>query len=118
MIKVTRRERLEMVIRGEITEELIEECKAELEKLDMRSRAALQRSKETETYRENKEVEQRIVEVLSEEPIQIEELGEKLGWKGSRQKLTSLCTNLVREGIVKVIEVKVKNKGKRKAYHL
>ena len=34
---MTRRERLEMVIRGEITSELIEECKEELKKLDVQS---------------------------------------------------------------------------------
>ena len=31
---MTRRERLEMVIKGEITEELIADCRKELEKLD------------------------------------------------------------------------------------
>lgn len=115
---MTRRERLEMVIRGEITPELVEDCKVELEKLDQRSGAALQRSKETETYKENKEFEKKILGVLSEEPIQVEELMERLSWEGSRQRLTGLCTNLVREGLVKVVDVKVKNKGKRKAYYI
>ena len=32
---MTRRERLEMVIKGEINEELIADCKRELEKLDV-----------------------------------------------------------------------------------
>ena len=115
---MTRRERLEMVIRGEITQELIEECKVELKKLDERSGAALQRVRESETYKENKEFEKLIVEVLNEEPVQVEELIERLGWKESRQKLTGLCTNLVREGKIKVVDVKVKNKGKRKAYYV
>ena len=115
---MTRRERLEMVIRGEITEELVEECKAELKKLDKRSGAALQRTRETETYKENREVELRIIGCLSEEPVQVDGLMEKLGWTESRQKLTGLCTNLVKNGKIKSTEVKVKGKGKRVAYYI
>lgn len=115
---MTRRERLEMVIRGEITEELINECKVELEKLDQRSGAALQRAKETETYKENREFGEEVVRVLTKEPILVEELGEKLGWTGSRQRLTGICTSLVREGRIRVVEMKVKGKGKRKGYYI
>ena len=115
---MTRRERLEMVIRGEITEELISECKVELEKLNERSGAALQRSRETETYKRNKELEELVLKALSEEPTQVEELMEKLNWMESRQKLTGLCTNLIRDGRVKSVDVKVKGKGKRKGYYI
>ena len=113
---MTRRQRLEAVIRGEITEELVESCKEELKKLDAESARALAKSKETTRYRENKELEKQIIEVLGEEPIQIEELKEKLGVDLTRQRLTSLCTNLVREGLIESVDVKVKNKGTRKAY--
>ena len=50
---MTRRERLELIIRGELTEELISECKEELKKLNERSAAANQKAKESEQYREN-----------------------------------------------------------------
>ena len=114
---MTRRERLEMVIRGEITPELIEECKAELEKLNERSAAALAKSKTTETYKENKVYEERICEVLDSEPITVDELKERIQWAYSRQRLTAVCTNLVREHRISIMDVKIKGKGTRKAYH-
>ena len=113
---MTRRERLEMVIRGEITPELIADCKVELEKLNERSDAALQKSRETETYKENREVERRVLEVLSEEPLLIDELMEKLEWEGSRQRLSVVCAGMVKRGLIRDIELKVKGKGKRKGY--
>ena len=113
---MTRRQRLEAVIRGEITEELVESCKEELEKLNAEGAKALAKSKETTRYKENKELEKQIVETLNEEPVQVEELKEKLGVDLTRQRLTSLCTNLVREGLIESVDVKVKNKGVRKAY--
>lgn len=114
---MTRRERLEAVINGEITEELIEDCKRELDKLNERGAAALAKSKESETYKENKVYEERIYEVLGEEPMTIDEIGEEIGWEHSRQRLTAICTNLVREGRISAMEIKVKGKGKRRAYH-
>ena len=115
---MTRRQRLEAVIKGEITEELIEDCKVELAKLDERSARANEEAKTSANYRENKEYEERIYEVLTEEPIQIDELAERIGWTLSRQRLTAICTNLIREGRIRSCDVKVKNKGKRKAYYI
>lgn len=115
---MTRKERLIAVINGEITEELIEECKRELEKLNAHSAAALAKSKETTQYRENKVYEERICEILGEEPLQIGEIGERLDADISRQRLTAICTNLVREGRISVMDIKVKGKGMRRAYHI
>lgn len=115
---MTRRQRLEAVINGEITEELIADCKVELEKLNAASAKALERSKTTDRYNENKALEEEILQLMSEEPIQIDELKEKLGVELTRQRLTAICTNLIREGKLKSTDVKVKNKGKRKAYHI
>ena len=112
---MTRRERLEMVIRGEINEELIEDCKRELEKLDVHRTHA----RENQNYNENKEVEEKIVEVLArvEGPVQIDELAELVGCTFARQRLTAICTNLIREGRIKSCDVKTK-KGKRKGYYI
>ena len=112
---MTRRERLEMVIRGEINEELIEECKRELEKLD----AHRTHAKENPNYNENKEVEERICAALLQEtePVQIDRLGELIGCTFARQRLTAICTNLIREGRIKSCDVKTKN-GKRKGYYI
>lgn len=117
---MTRRQRLEAVIRGEITEELIEDCKVELAKLDERSARANQVNKESANYLENKEYEERICAALREmsEPVQVDELAEHIGSTLTRQRLTAICTNLIREGRIKSCDVKVKNKGKRKAYYV
>lgn len=112
---MTRRERLEMVIRGEINEELIEDCKRELEKLD----AHRTHARENANYNENKEVEERIYAALlqASEPVQIDELGELIGCTFTRQRLTAICTNLIREGRIYSCDIKTK-KGKRKGYYV
>ena len=114
---MTRRERLEMVIRGEITEELVEDCKRELEKLD--AKLGEVKAKERPTYEENKEYEKRICKVLNEldRPVQIDELSELVQCTFARQRLTAICTNLVRRGEIGVVDIKTK-KGKRKGYYI
>jgi len=115
---VTRRQRLEAVIAGNITEELIEDCKAELAKLDERSARANEEAKTSANYVENKRYEELIIGALTEEPIQIDELAERIGSTLTRQRLTAICTNLIREGRICSCDIKVKNKGKRKAYYM
>ena len=117
---MTRRERLEMVIRGEISEELIESCREELAKLDERAARANEEAKMSANYAENKEYEERICAALREVsgPVQVDELGELVESTLSRQRLTAICTNLIREGRIKSCDVKVKGKGKRKAYYV
>ena len=112
---MTRRERLELVIKGEINEELIEDCRRELEKLN----AHRDHAKENANYNENKEVEEKIVEVLGkvEGPVQVDELAELVGCTFARQRLTAICTNLIREGRIYSCDVKTK-KGKRKGYYI
>jgi hypothetical protein len=107
-----------MIIRGEITPELIEECKLELEKLNAHSAAANQKAKETEQYKANKIYEERICEFLEglDEPVQIGEILTNVAPELTRQRMTAICTNLVRDGRIRVVDVKVKGKGKRRAY--
>ena len=112
---MTRRERLEMIIKGEINEELIEDCKRELEKLD----AHRAHARENANGQENREFEEKIVNVLMrvEGPVQVDELAELTECRFARQRLTAICTNLIREGRIKSCDVKTK-KGKRKAYYI
>lgn len=112
---MTKRERLEMVIRGEINEELIADCKRELEKLDVHRVHA----RENANGQENREMEEKIVDVLArvEGPVQVDELAELVGCTFARQRLTAICTNLIREGRIYSCDVKTK-KGKRKAYYI
>lgn len=116
---MTRRERLEMVIAGNITDELIEECKAEIEKMDTAN--AKRKEKVDPRKEENAKLMEKIVEVLgsSEEPMQIDPIVDALGVEGlTRQRVSSLCTILVKDGKISSEDVKVKGKGKRKAYSL
>ena len=112
---MTRRERLEMVIKGEINEELIEDCRKELEKLDVHRTHA----RENANGQENREMEEKIVDVLArvEGPVQIDELAELVQCTFARQRLTAICTNLIREGRIRSCDVKTK-KGKRKGYYV
>ena len=112
---MTRRERLEMIIRGEINDELIEDCRKELEKLD----AHRTHARENANGQENREFEAKIVSVLErvEGPVQIDELAELTDCRFARQRLTAICTNLIREGQIKSCDVKTK-KGKRKGYYI
>ena len=116
---MTRRERLEMVISGNITDELIEECKAEIEKMDIAN--AKRKEKVDPRKEENSKIMEKIVEILgsSTEPMQIDPIVEALGVDGlKRQRVSSLCTILVKDGRITSDDVKVKGKGKRKAYSL
>lgn len=115
---MTRRERLEAIIRGEISEELIADCKRELEKLNERGAAVLAKSKETVQYKENKAYEERIYGILKERPgtMQVDELRSLVAPELSRQRVTAICTNLVREGRIGVTDLKIKGKGIRKGY--
>lgn len=112
---MTRRERLEMIIRGEINEELIADCRKELEKLDVHRTHA----RENPNVQENREFEEKIVDVLArvDGPVQIDELAELTECRFARQRLTAICTNLIREGKIKSCDVKTK-KGKRKGYYI
>ena len=115
---MTRRERLEAVINGAITQELIDDCRRELAKLDAQGAKALAKTRETTQYKENKAYEERVYEYLGsvDEPVQIGEILAEVAPQLTRQRMTAICTNLVREGRISAVEIKVKGKGKRRAY--
>ena len=113
---MTRRQRLEAVINGEITDELVADCKEELRKMDEYSQKIKER--ETPQQKENAEIGQKVLEVVKNEELQIEEIKERIGVDITRQRLTAICTNLIRDGKLQSKDVKVKNKGKRKAYYI
>ena len=109
---MTRRQRLEAVINGEITEELIESCKAELAKLNVEKEP-------TPNQIENERIGELILELLSDgSHKQIDLLMAELQVEMSRQRVSSICTELIRQGRLKSEDVKVSGKGKRKAYYI
>lgn len=111
---MTRRERLEMVIANNITEELIEECKVELEKLN----ASNASRKPTAHQVENVKIGEDILALLTSEPKFVEDVLAGLDGELTRQRVSGILTNLVKDGKVHSEDVKVKGKGKRKAYTL
>lgn len=112
---MTRRERLEMVIAQNITEELIEECKVELEKLN----ASNASRKPTAHQVENVKIGEDILTVLSDKPKFVEDVLAGLdNGELSRQRVSGILNNLVKDGKVHSEDVKVKGKGKRKVYTL
>lgn len=113
---MTRRERLEMVIAQNITEELIEECKAELEKMNVAN--AKRNEKQTAHQIANAEIANTILGVLTDEPMRVDEILAYLGNDYKRQRISGILTNLAKDGKVHVEDVKVKGKGTRKAYTL
>lgn len=118
---MTRRERLEAVISGNITEELIDECKRELEKLNAQGAKVLEKSKETELYKVNRAYGDRVVETLKDNPGQLYTVADVMNEVApelTRQRMTAICTSLVREGRIQATEVKIKGKGTRRAYYL
>lgn len=111
---MTRRERLEMVIANNITEELIEECKVELDKLN----ASNASRKPTAHQVENVKIGEDILALLTDEPKFVEDVLAGLDGELTRQRVSGILTNLVKDGKVHSEDVKVKGKGKRKVYTL
>ena len=111
---MTRRERLEMVINGNITTELIEDCKVELEKLN----ASNANRKQTPHQVENEKIANEILTVLTSENKFVDEIVSSLSEKLVRQRVSGILNTLVKKGNVISEDVKVKGKGIRKAYRL
>ena len=110
---MTRRERLEAVIEGNITEELVESCREELKKLT-------DGKEPTARQLENMEYEGAIEKFLKEkgEPTIVAEIHKECAPELERQRVTSICTNLVNAGRLKKEKIKIKGKGERVAYSL
>ena len=119
---MTRRERLEMVIANNITEELIEECKVELEKLNASNASRKPTAHQVENVKigedENVKIGEDILALLTSEPKFVEDVLAGLDGELTRQRVSGILTNLVKDGKVHSEDVKVKGKGKRKVYTL
>lgn len=117
---MTRKERLEAVIGGRITKELVEDCKRELKKLNAESARAKEKAMDSDRVRENNVVAKAIIDYLKEvgTPTLVDELRLEVGNGLSRQKITSICTNLVRDEAIFVTDIKIKGKGYRRAYYV
>ena len=112
---MTKREFYEAVRASEVSEEIAEFAKHELDMLDKRN--AKRSSKPTARQKENAVIKAKIVEFITGCGGAVaSEIGAKL--EISTQKASALCRQLVTEGKFEVAEVKIAKKGKQKRYTL
>lgn len=110
---MTKRERIEAVINGTITEEVIAGFREDLAKMDAANEK--RRNSVSKKAQENAPLVDRIVdEILSEEPKTATDIAAVL--EVSVQKASSLARRAVKEGRAAVEDVKVKGKGTQKGY--
>lgn len=112
---MTYREFYTAVINGENTCEVISFATEAIAKLDARN--AKRASTPTEKQKENEKVKVSIRKYLEENGSHVAgEIAESLELTVS--KVSSLCTQMVKDGVIKSEDVKVKGKGTRKSYSL
>lgn len=113
-VKMTEREFLNLVINGNINEDVKAYATEGIAKLDAKN----EKRKNTPTKEQlaNEGLKSNILELLANSPMVASEVGASLGV--STQKASALCQLLVKEGKLSVADIKVKNKGAVKSYSL
>lgn len=112
---MTNREFFEMVMNGNVTEEVKAHAEMSIEKLDARN--AKRASQPSKRAIENEPIKAHIREYLTDkEPTTASEIAK--GLELTVQKVSALCRQMVNDGILTVTEVKVKGKGNQKAYSI
>ena len=113
-VKMTEREFLTAVLaNASITEEVKAYAEEGIAKLDARNEK--RKNTETKVQKENREKKGEILRLLAGTEGKVaSEIAEALGI--STQKASALCGQLVKDGLLLVGELKVKNKGAVKLY--
>lgn len=112
---MTKREFLNAVIANQIDEAIIEKAKEELAVLDARNEK--RKGTQSKAVLANVEVKRDIVNFLEGKDFTLAvDIAEGLGL--GKEKVSSLCVGLVKEGILEVTDVKIPKVGKRKGYKL
>lgn len=117
---MTRTEALRMGAAGQTNEELVAYCERELKKIGEKEEKRKEKVRESERGQSNEKLKEDIVEILlkAADWTDVNEIRRGLNDGYSRQKVTSMCTELVRAGQVEVTEINVPGVGKRKGYRL
>ena len=108
---MTKREMFEVIVNGNVTEEVVNMAKNEIIKLDERNEK--RRNTLSKTAKENEPIKEAILGILTDVPMVASDVAEKVGI--STQKASALLRQI--DGL-NVTEVKVKGKGKVKGYAL
>lgn len=112
---MTRREFFEAVIANVEVEELKAFAKSEIEKMNTRN--ANRANRPSKRAIENEPIKAKIAEFLAEkEPTVASEIAN--GLELTVQKVSALCRQMTEAGVLASTEVKVKGKGKQKAYSM
>lgn len=116
MTEMTRRDFFKAIIGADVDAELKLFAEKEIEKMDKRN--AKRKEKPSKKSVENEPIKEKIVDFVGgcETPQIVSAIVENV--EISPQKASALCRQLVEVGTLKVEEVKVKGKGKVKAYSL
>lgn len=119
MANMTKREFLKAIASmNGIDAELSLYAEQELKKMDEKNEK--RRNSPSKKAQENEPIKKAIVEFLKdkEEPITASAIAENVEGCTSTQKASALCRQLVAEGKLTAVEVKVKGKGKQKGYNV
>jgi hypothetical protein len=113
-VKMTEREFLNLVINGDINEDVKAYATEGIAKLDAKN----EKRKNTPTKEQlaNEGLKANILALLEGKSMVASDIGASLGV--STQKASALCQLLVKEGKLSVADIKVKNKGAVKSYSL
>ncbi len=110
---MTKREFMNAIAAGTITEEAMAYAAAEIEKMNAANEA--RKNKPSKKALENAPLVDKIVnEILGEEPITATVIAEALDVKV--QKASALARIAVKEGRAVAVDVKIKGKGTQKGY--
>lgn len=115
---MTSREFFNAVIEGNITDEIKDFAKSQIEKLD--SKNAKRKSTDSKTQKENKAIKTSLLATMEKDKVYTasEVAGMEIEGITSTQKASALLRQLVEEEKLVSEEVKIKGKGKVKGYRL
>lgn len=114
---MTSREFFNAVVEGNITDEIKDFAKSQIEKLDNKN--AKRKSTDSKTQAENKEIRATLLSTFESGKTYIaSEVVGLVDGINSTQKASALLRQLVEEGKLVSEEVKIKGKGKVKGYRL
>lgn len=114
---MTSREFFNAVIEGNITDEIKDFAKSQIEKLDNKN--AKRKSTDSKTQKENKAIKTSLLATMEKDKVYTaSEVAGTVDGINSTQKASALLRQLVEEGKLVSEEVKIKGKGKVKGYRL
>ncbi len=115
---MTKKDFLKRILENKVTEEVVEFARKELEKEEQKDLKRL--SNPTTQQKENAKIAEKILEFLQDgEKRRIDEILSFLNIKEmTRQRLSAICTNLVKEGKIFTEKIRVKNVGTRAVYFI